>query len=90
MPTLLWIIIGVIVLVACCGAIKQSGQKKVLRVNHPHYYGPDEFECTVCGAKFRKNSMVCSKSVAGFEGTKEDSTEFDEEMMEDEDWDEEE
>ena len=89
MPTLLWIFIGVIVLVACCGAKKQSGQKKVLRVNHLHYFDLNEYECSVCGARFRKNSIVCPKCGAQFQATKEDSTEFDEEMMEEEDWDEE-
>ena len=69
--------------------MKQSGQKKVHRVDHLHYYDLDEYECSVCGARFQKNSMVCPKCGARFEGTKEVSTEFDEEMMEEEDWDEE-
>ena len=90
MPTVLWIIIGAVVLAACFGGKKQSGQKKVLRIDHPHYYDTDEYECSVCGARFRKSSMVCPKCGVRFEGTKEDDTEFDEEMMEEEDWDEEE
>ncbi len=89
MSTLLWIIIGAIVLAACCGGTRQNGQKKVFRIDHPHYYDTDEYECSVCGARFRKSSMICPKCGARFEGTKKDETEFDEEMMEEEDWDEE-
>lgn len=63
MPIFLYVIIGVIVLAACCGAKKQSGQKKALRVNHPHYYDPDEFECTVCGAKFQKTAWFAPSAV---------------------------
>ena len=85
MSAILWIIIGAVVLAVCFGGKRQSGQKKVLRIDHPHYYNSDEYECSVCGARFRKSSMVCPKCGTRFEGTKEDETEFAEEMMEDED-----
>lgn len=85
-----WIIIGVVVLAACFGGKKQTGQKKALRIDHPHYYDKDDFECSVCGARFHKSSMVYPGCGARFEGTKEDDTEFAEEMMDEEDWDEEE
>ncbi len=54
------------------------------------YYDADEYECSVCGARFQKQSMVCPRCGVRFDGTEEDDTEFDEEMMEEEDWDEEE
>ena len=50
----------------------------------------DEYECSICGTRYRRSSMVCPKCGVRFEGTMEDDTEFDEEMMEEEDWDEEE
>lgn len=90
MSAFLWIIIGAVALAACFGGKKQSSRNKVLRIDHPHYYDTDDYECSVCGARFRKNSMVCPRCGARFAGTKEDDTEFDEEMMEEEDWDEEE
>jgi len=96
MSAVFWIVIGAVVLAACCGNKKgtntgSSGrQKKKLHIDHPHYYDADEYECSVCGARFRKQSMVCPRCGARFDGTKEDDTEFDEEMMEEEDWDEEE
>ena len=55
-----------------------------------YYYDTDEYECSVCGTRCRRSSMVCPKCGIRFEGTMEDDTEFDEEMMEEEDWDEEE
>lgn len=90
MSAILWIIIGTAVLAACFGEKKKSGQKKRLRIDHPHYYDPEDYECSVCGARFRKHSMVCPECGAKFEGITEDEREFDEEMMEEEDWDEEE
>lgn len=96
MSAVFWIVIGAVVLAACCGNKKgtntgSSGrQKKILRIDHPHCYDADEYECSVCGARFRKQSMVCPRCGARFDGTKEEDTEFDEEMMEEEDWDEEE
>ena len=96
MSTVLWIAIGVIILAICCGDKKgtstnhSGSQKKAQRIDHPHYYDVDEYECSICGARFRKQSMVCPHCRTRFTETKEDNTEFDEEMMEEEDWDEEE
>ena len=96
MSTVLWIAIGVVVIAICCSGKKSTStnnsgsQKKVLRIDHPHYYDVDEYECSICGARFRKQSMVCPHCGTRFTETKEDDTEFEEEMMEEEDWDEEE
>ncbi len=38
------------------------------------------YECPVCGAKFRKDRMICPKCGVEFEGTKEDD-EFIDEMI---------
>ena len=95
MPAVICIVIGIIVLAACCGkaksgqARKTGSREKVLRVDHPHYYSPDESECPVCGARFSRQSMACPRCGARFDGAEEDDTEFIEEMMEEEDWDEE-
>ena len=90
MSAVFWIILGAAVLAACCGGKKQRGPEKVLRIDHPHAFDADEYECSVCGARFRKKSKVCPRCGARFEATKEDNTEFEEEMMEEEEWDEEE
>ena len=96
MSTVFWIVIGVIVLAVCCSGKRSTsthnsdGQNKSFRINHPHYYDVDEYECSACGTRFRKQSMVCPHCGTRFTDTKEDDTEFDEEMMEEEDWDEEE
>lgn len=52
-----------------------------IRIDHLHYIDVDEYECSVCGAKSRKNSMSCPKCGARFLGTKEDDDEFIEEMI---------
>lgn len=88
----IWIIIGIVVLAVCCGRgtkARPSGGGAV-RTDRPHYYDPDEYECSACGARFGKRSMVCPKCGARFTGTREDSSAFEEEMLEVEDWDEDE
>ena len=88
MSPIIWIIIGMVILVACFsgkGNKKADGsQEKPTRINHPHYIDVDDYECSVCGARFRKKGMVCPKCGARFEETKEDEEEFIEEMI---DWD---
>ena len=56
-------------------------QKKPTRIDHPHYIDVDDYECSVCGARFRKKGMVCPKCGTRFQGTKEDEDEFIEEMV---------
>ena len=66
-----------------------GGQKETLRVDHSHYLDSDDYECSACGARFRKKSMVCPRCGARFTGTKADDTEYDEELDEMLEWDEE-
>ena len=95
MPTVLWIVIGVIILAALSGG-KGKGSKSVgskgqpIRIDHPHIISEDESECSVCGKRFRGKSSVCPACGARFAGSKDDYEEFDEEEDELEAWDEEE
>ena len=52
-----------------------------VRIDHLHYIDADEYECSVCGAKFRKNSMSCPKCGARFQETRVDDDEFIGEMV---------
>ncbi len=92
MPFTFWIVLGAVVLAVCCGSGKRrgsrssGGRKEAFRIDHPHYDEPDDYECSVCGARFRRESMVCPRCGARFLGIREDDTE----MMEEEEWEEEE
>lgn len=85
MSPIVWIIIGIVILAACFsgkGNIKANGSRgKPTRIDHPHYIDVDDYECSVCGARFRKKGMVCPKCGTHFQGTKEDENEFIEEMV---------
>ena len=95
MPTVLWIVIGMIILAALSGskgkANKPAGSKgQPLRIDHPHIISDDESECSVCGKRFQGKSSVCPVCGARFAGSREDYEEFDEEEDELEALDEEE
>ena len=84
MSIAIWIVIGLVVLVACAAGGKGKDMlspKKPTRIDHPHYIDVDDYECSVCGARFRKKGMVCPKCGTRFQGTKEDEDEFIEEMV---------
>ena len=93
-----WIMAGLVVLTVCCagkkGAVPKrtasASQENPIRIDHTHYFDSVDYECSACHVRFQKKSMVCPHCGARFNGTKEDDTEFDEELMEEEDWDEEE
>lgn len=85
MSTVLWIVVGVIVLAALSGSkskdSKPAGSKgQPFRIDHPHYISNDVSECSKCGARFRTKAMICPKCGARFGATKEDDGEFIEEM----------
>ncbi len=84
MNAVIWIIAGAVVLAACLsgkGNRKTGGSEgKPTRIDRPHYYDPDDCECSVCGARFQRRSAVCPNCGARFEGTREDEDEFIEEM----------
>ena len=86
MSIAVWIVIGLVILAACAAGSGKGGKRsgsrgEPTRIDHPHYYDPDDSECSVCGARFRKKGMVCPKCGARFSGTKEDDDEFIEEMV---------
>lgn len=95
MPTVLWIVIGVLIL-AMLSSSKEKGSKSAgtkgqpFRIDHPHVISDDESECSVCGKRFQGKSSVCPSCGTRFVGSKEDYEEFDEEEDELEAWDEEE
>ena len=86
MSTFLWIVIGLIALAALFGGKSKSNSSvsskgHPLRIDHLHYIDVDEYECSVCGARFKKKSMVCPKCGTQFAGNKEDEDQFIEEMV---------
>ena len=59
------------------------------RVDRPHVIDPDDYECSVCHRRFRKDQMVCPYCRTRFSGRVTDDEEFLEEEDELEAWDEE-
>lgn len=74
MSVFFWIILGVLFLLLLGG--NRSKKKpsdfrdEATRIDRMHYYDPDDHECSVCGARFQGESMVCSRYGAGFKTTK--------------------
>ena len=91
MSAVFWIVIGVVILAACSsGGKKNTARKGLYRIDRPHVNDLDDYECSVCHRRFRKNQMACPYCGVRFTDTKEDYEEFDEEEDEWEAWDEEE
>ena len=95
MPTVVWIVLGVVILAALSGSkgkgSKSAGSKgQPIRIDHPHVISDDESECSVCGKRFRGKQSVCPSCGARFTGSKEAHEAFDEEEDALEAWDEEE
>ena len=94
MSPVFWMIVVLLFCLLCLGSKGTAGKKsagaqgKATRIDHRHYIDEDDYECSVCGARFRKGTMVCPSCGAKFVGTRVDEDEFEEEMMEEEDWDE--
>ncbi len=59
----------------------KGSRNKPVRIDRPHYDDWDDYECSVCGARFRKKSMTCPRCGARFEGTKTDEEAFTEEFV---------
>jgi len=90
MSAVLWIVIGVIVLAACSGGGKKTAARKdPYRIDRPHVIDPDDYECSVCHRRFRKNQMTCPYCGARFGKQVTDEEEFIFEEDELEAWDEE-
>ena len=90
MSTVFWIAFGVIVLGACFGGGgKAAARKGPYRIDRPHVIDPDDYECSVCHRRFRKDRMVCPYCGARFAERVKDENEFIFEEDEMEAWDEE-
>ena len=94
MSTWIWIGLGVLAVCLLGSKGKPSGGKisgKPTRINHPHYISNDEYECSVCGARFNRALAVCPRCGARFIGSRTDDDEYDEELEEElemDEWDE--
>lgn len=90
-----WVIIGVAVVLGLLSGGSKKGDSKPktsgssIRIDHPHVIEDDDYECSACRKRFRKNVMVCPYCGTRFYGWKEDTEEWDEEEDELEAWDEE-
>ncbi len=89
-----WILAGVFavgwICIACGLGDDKPGTKERprVRIDIPHYYDEDEYECTICGARFHSDSMVCPNCGVRFNWTETDDREFIEEEDEEDWWDE--
>ena len=89
MSPVIWIVIGLVLLLLLFGGKKDAGKKGPHRIDHPHVVDPDDYECSVCHRRFRKEQMVCPYCGARFGGRVTDEEEFIFEEDELEAWDEE-
>ncbi len=90
MSALLWIAIGAVILAACFGGGKKNAPRKgTYRIDRPHVIDPDDYECSACHRRFRKNLTACPYCGARFAGHVKDEGEFLLEEDELEAWDEE-
>ena len=91
MPTIVWIVLGVIALGALFGGKGKDNRsaKGPVRIDHPHVIDDDDYECSVCHRRFRKAGMACPYCGASFSGRVVDDGEFEDEEDELEAWDEE-
>ena len=91
------VILAVLVIAALRNDNRNKGSNQARtnppkRIDHLHYIDPDEYECPVCHATFKRNVMVCPQCGTRFTGTREDMTAYDDELEEEldmDDWDEE-
>lgn len=83
--TFFWIFGGIIVL-ALLGSLFGKGNSKPVsherartRIDILHYYGADEYVCSICGTRFRTDTMTCPYCGVRFNNTKTDESAFIEE-----------
>ena len=81
--TLLYIAGGLLALSAAVsvfsGGKSQPKESPRAKIHHPRYYEGDEYECGICGARFRRNADACPRCGARFNRTETDWKEFDDE-----------
>lgn len=93
--TYVWGILAVVLLLALLSGGKknpgrQSGRgDEPIRIDRPHVIDPDDYECSRCHRRFRKNVMACPYCGARFMKSIKDETEFTDEEEELEAWDDE-
>ena len=61
------------------GNRKKTEERPRTKISHPHYIDPDDYECTICGKRFRKNLDACPNCGVRFNRTETDWEEFDDE-----------
>ena len=90
MSVVFWIVVIAVIVAGISGGRKKNAVSKgPIRIDRPHVIDPDDYECSVCHRRFRKEQMVCPYCGARFSGRVTDEEEFDEEEEELEAWDEE-
>ena len=91
MSAVFWVAIGAVILLAACSSGKKNTARKgPYRIDRPHVIDPDDYECSVCHRRFRKDQMACPYCGTQFAGRETDEDEFILEEDELEAWDEEE
>lgn len=94
--TFFWIFGGIAVFALIVSLFDNDHGKSVsrrrprTRIDIPHIYDADDYECSVCHRRFQENQMTCPHCGAQFSGNVTDTEEWDEEEDELEAWDEEE
>ena len=89
MSVLVWIIVGAVILGACSGRKRNAASDKPYRIDRLHVIDPDDYECSVCKRRFRKDQMVCPYCRVRFSVRVTDDEDFVYEEDELEAWDEE-
>ena len=60
-----------------------------IRVCIPHLIEDDEYKCSICGRRFRKDTMICPGCGVLFDSVVVDEEEYEDEAEEMEAWDDE-
>ena len=87
MSTVVWILIAVVILGVWASGRKKTAPKRPHRIDWPHVLAPDDYECSICRRRFRKNLMICPYCGTKFAERVMDDDEFIEEEDELEEWD---
>ena len=90
MTVALIIIVGIVLLAALSGGGKKKpAPKGPYRIDRPHVIDPEDYECSACHRRFRKDQMACPYCGARFTGRVKDEEEYEDEDDELAAWDEE-
>lgn len=90
MSVIFWIVAAAVIVGACTGGRKKNASSKgPYRIDRPHVIDPDDYECSVCKRRFRKDQMVCPYCRVRFSVRMMDDEDFVFEEDELEAWDEE-